>query len=539
MLENKPATVSDATTPSALEPAATARSVGPVATTESFAGAHFWARAGYWIIPSLAGSLVAVPIAAAGWTMVLSHQPLGAQHAWYLICLIPAALLILASWVRFEKPEGVPITATDAPDLFLLIEQLRAYLGAPAFSTVYLTDTFTAHCIQRPSRGLLGGFRNEIVIGLPLLQSVSKAEAAVLIAHELAYLSGRQGTAVTEIHRARVTWQQILERQPKQPILLRLPFAMATGYYARCFLALSAKAERSAVLAADRLAAEIAGLSNAGSALQRLSIAEAFLEQYWLRIADEPVTTPEPTLKPHREMADFLPRMTEWENAINVLEAALAKSTSPDPSHPTLAERLDALGITPELPAPVTQPAAQLLEPSLSRVLDRFDAAWHAVAAPAWQSAYAKLSPDTRRLLDLDALAAVHPLELAPAIERARLAYFAGGLAAARGRYADLIEWFPEDARAALAAGLAMIDGGDPDGAECLRQALELAPKTDWIKVNAEDWFAVGEALLAARQDLGIDCLEQAIRIDPTRTDMAAYLVDRYFDEATGTANAA
>ena len=102
---------------------------------------------------------------------------------------------------------------------------MRVYLGAPALDGVYLSDDFGARCIQRPSRGLLGGLRSDIVIGVPLLQSVSKAEAAVLIAHELAYLSDRQGKVAAEIHRARITWQQMLARQPRQPFYLRAPFA--------------------------------------------------------------------------------------------------------------------------------------------------------------------------------------------------------------------------------------------------------------------------------------------------------------------------
>ena len=44
---------------------------------------------------------------------------------------------------------------------------------------------------------------------------------------------------------------------------------------------------------------------------------------------------------------------------------------------------------------------------------------------------------------------------------------------------------------------------------------------------------------MAARDDLGIDCLEQAIRIDPSRTDMASFLVDRYLDASVGDTAAA
>ena len=511
----------------------------PASALAGLARAQRWARLGYGLVPAVAGVLVAVPVAAVCWTTLLRHQPLSAFHAWFLICLIPAALLILAGWVRFEKPAGLPIESAEAPELFALIEQVRSYVGAPPIDAVYLSDSFTARCVQRPRRGLFGGYRNEIVIGLPLLQSVTKAEAAAILAHELGHLTGRHGKMAADIHRARVTWQQILERQPSQPVYLRAPFALITGGFARKFLSLSAGVEREAVFAADAIAAEIAGLANAGSALQRLSIAEEFLAEYWWRVAQEPVTTPEPELHPHREMADFLPRMTDWERAADVLAAALVQSGNPDPAHPTLAERLGRLELAPELPQPIRTSAAALLGPALSETIEHFDAAWRDRTAPAWRAAYDKLSPESRRLLDLDALAAAQALDLAPAIERARLAYFAGGLEAARGRYADLIEWHPEDGRAVLAAGIAMIDGGEADGVECLRQALALAPSTDWTKANAEDWFAVGEALLRAEDDLGIDCLEQAIRIDPARADMAAFLVDRYLDATSGAANAA
>jgi len=210
------------------------------------ARANRWARLGYGLVPAVAGVLVAVPVAAVCWTMLLRHQPLSAFHAWFLICLIPAALLILAGWVRFEKPGGLPIEPAGAPELFALIEQVRSYLGAPAIDAVYLSESFTARCVQRPRRGLFGGYRNEIVIGLPLLQSVTKAEAAALLAHELGHLTGRHGEMAADVHRARVTWQHILERQPGQPFYLRAPFGLVTSRFARKFLALSANVEREA-----------------------------------------------------------------------------------------------------------------------------------------------------------------------------------------------------------------------------------------------------------------------------------------------------
>lgn len=523
----------------ALTAAATPAPAAVDPVSNDLARAFTWAKLGYMLVPAIAGTLVAIPMAVIVWTTVVRHQPMGAYHAWFVLCLIPAALLILAGWVRFEKPSGLPVGASEAPELFALIEQVRSYLRAPNINAVYLTDTFGVQALQRPSHGLFGGYRNEIVIGLPLLQSVSKAEAAVLIAHELGHLSGRRDIKAAVVHRARNTWMHILARLPGQPLYLRFPFALLAHWFGPKFLALSAAQERVAEFAADGLAAEIAGAAVVGSALQRLSIAEAFLAEYWRRFAEEPVTTPEPLLAPHREMANFLPRMTEWELAPDVLEVALTRASAADPAHPVLAERLAALGVYPRIPEPVTQSAAALLGAFLNTALDRFDTAWRVAAAPAWRQAFASIPPDTRRLMDLDAQAEAQPLDFAPAFERARLAYFAGGLKEAQGRYEEALSWHSEDGRAWLMAGIAMVDGGSPEGAACLREALQLAPRTDWAKPHAEDWFEVGEALLAAGDDLGIDCLEQAIRIDPARTDMASFLVDRYLDQSAGATAAA
>ena len=522
------------------EPVAVAAPAQPIPVKPAAShldAAYAKAMSGYRLVPLIAGALVALCLGALAGKFIIAGRAFGAPDALLLLPLVPAALLILASWVRFEEPDGRQLNSAEAPELFALIEKVRSFLKAPAIDAVYVTGTFDAKAVQRPSRGLMGGWRNEIVIGLPLLQSVSKAEAAVLIAHELGHISGRNGEKAAVVHRARLMWQHILERQERQPLVLRLVFAPLVKAFAPGFLAASAPAEREAEFAADAYAAEIAGNPAVASVLQRLAIAEAFLAEYWKRVAEEPVTTAEPNLKPHREMANFLPRMTEWEEAADVLEAELAKPGAP--AKPSLAERLEALKAQPDLPQPVTASAESLLGRSLGRELEALDAAWRKAAAPAWKAAWDKLSPDTKRLMELDALAGAHALDLAPAIERAKLAYFAAGMDEARTRYEELLIWHRADGRAHLAAGMAMLDAGSPDAVERLREAVALAPRTDWGKIYAEDWFGAGEALLEAGEDFGIDCLEQSIRIDPSRTDVASFMVDRYLDQSAMAASAA
>jgi len=465
--------------------------------------------------------------------VMLARANRWAQLGCVLTLPIAAASLIWPNGRGLPTPANLTLEASEAPELFALIQKVQTYLGTPVTDVVTLGDTSTVCCIPQ-------GRKNQLVLGLPLLLSASKAEMAALITHELAQLSTKLEPRAVRVHLARLSWRWVAEWVKQLPILARIPLEPLLGGFARRYIAISAGVEKAGIFAADRRSAEIAGLVNTGSAIKRLALTDCYLADFWRRIAEAPVTTVQPAGNPYLDLADELPRLTEWEKASGTLAEALAKSGSSDPAHPILSERLDALGLTPSLPGATTGSAAKLLGLALPRALDHFDAAWRTSVARTWSKAYDQLSPETRRLLELDALAKSRPLGLAPAIERAQLAHLATGLEAARGRFADLIEWHPNDGRAALAAGVALVRGSrQAEGTECLRHALALAPRTDWAKTNAEDWFAAGEALLTSNEDLGIDCLEQAMRIDPACADMAAFLVDQHFDGNSSAISAA
>jgi hypothetical protein len=384
--------------------------------------------------------------------------------------------------------------------------------------------------LQRPKRGLLGGFHNELRIGLPLLQSVSRDEAAALIAHELAHLSKGPDRRLAFVHRSRILWFGILQRTEMRKSLMAGPFRALARAYGPWFLRRSAVAGRMSELAADRMAANFTSKDSFARGVERLAIAQDFLNEYWFRVTEDLVSGAVPDIRPFREMADFLPRLTEWERAAEVLMRALAESSLDSETGPALLERLQALEVVPSMPDPVAEPAADLLGPARVSAIEDLDNEWLASIHLDWKQRLWALDPERCRLVDLDEQAAAGPLALTIALERAALACCKCGIEEARSRFADALNWHRGDGRAWLSAGLAMVDGGTDGGVECLRQALKLAPSTPWTQVHAEDWFEVGRVLLDGGEETGIDCLEQSIQIDPGRTDLAAYLVDTYFE---------
>ena len=73
-----------------------------------------------------------------------------------LLLLGAAGLLwisLRALWVRLDAPDGVQITALEAPELFEALERIRRKIKGPAIHRVTLNDEFNASIQQLPKYG--------------------------------------------------------------------------------------------------------------------------------------------------------------------------------------------------------------------------------------------------------------------------------------------------------------------------------------------------------------------------------------------------
>ena len=98
-----------------------------------------------------------------------------------------------AMWVSLDVPKGQRIANSEAPELFALIDKLRRSLGAPRFHHVLITDDFNAAVVQIPRLGLLGWYRNTLLIGLPLMKALNRQQLAAVLAHKFGHLAGGHG----------------------------------------------------------------------------------------------------------------------------------------------------------------------------------------------------------------------------------------------------------------------------------------------------------------------------------------------------------
>jgi Zn-dependent protease with chaperone function len=238
---------------------------------------------------------------------------------------------------RREPNRDQPLAAERHPKLQALVADVARRAGHPVPHELHLLPHANAYAARRGA--FLGRGRSMVGIGLPYLAWLDQPAVEAIIAHELGHhLSGdvRLGPWV---HRTRSLMGSALDHLEGSGFWLDLPFVG----YARAFLHYSLSVSRAQELAADAVSAKVAGAGAAARALvaadERSGVWEVYLQ-----------TEIVPMLE-----AGFLPQLLvgfrHFEAAVSENKRRresppqLPEKPSPYDTHPTLEERLSALGV--------------------------------------------------------------------------------------------------------------------------------------------------------------------------------------------------
>ncbi len=524
-----------------------------------------WARIAAFTMPVLILAVLALTATlAVSVVKTGGFLGLGGWTALGMVSLV-GAILINTVWLRTPRFDGFRVTKSSAPELFSLIAEAARELRCGKPESIVVTDTLAVRLHQTPRFGLLGGSAGMLEIGLPAIQTYSRTELAVFIAQELARFGAGRNRSERLIERMADLWAGAM-RPAARPSLPIDFIAGAFGAWIAPRLNAAARPARAAgVLLGDQASADLVSPAETALALQRKAIAVAFLDEYWHRLAEEPITTPTPSFLPYREMADFMPRIGEWEQCEAALRLALVNRPMAAGAEPSLAQRLKALGMRPAMPTQVFDPATELLGTAYDAAITRFDQQWQKANAKAWAKAYAEqeqgmaapsalgygsfsavpLAAEYAAAISAEASGSDFATECAPtvlpdstsmpsiedALELARGAEIDDGFDAARDHYVNACEWYPDNGRIWLNYAAALVRAQSEDALECIEHTLGLTETTQWESDDGQFWFDIGKVMLEQGEPGGIVCLEQAIAIDSALTDEAMLLADGFADQ--------
>lgn len=301
--------------------------------------------------PCALAVLVAVALVATAVALSVTGHTGAALGCWAVVAGLAVAAGVVAVRLRRAKPEpdGIPLGEETQPSLWSEVRALAQAAQTRAPDEIRLVAEPRVRLVEDTRRlGLAGGARR-LLLGVPLLEGLTRDQMRGVVAHELFHLSTGDGATTARVHRA----QTMLARLVADERLGRLRAPLRR--YARGFAAVARPllAEREA--GADRMAAQVAGPETAAAALRELPV----LRTAWGDYLEQYVAIGAPFgIRPTRLFDGFASMLADprRRRRLNPVRIDLPEPPrKPYDAHATLAERIDALAaLAPSGAAPVS-----------------------------------------------------------------------------------------------------------------------------------------------------------------------------------------
>jgi Zn-dependent protease with chaperone function len=398
---------------------------------------------------------------------------------------------IRACFVRIPPPEGLTLGRTEGRALYEFVDAVRRAVVAPPIDGIVISSDFSATAAAH-SPAWRFRKRRTLVLGLPVLTTLSTQELRAVVAHELAHFSSAHDPFGAWVYRTRRGWLALraaLEERRAAPIYV---YWLLAWYVPRLDEA-AAEVARRHELTADGVAAAVSGTRATADALVVFEAGARFeLFTYWPAVEASHRTAAEPP-RPYSQMLTWSARIT----SADALDALLVLDDERPLTHPSLRERLDRLQEVASVPpAPARSAGEEILGEELARLAARFDADWMARHGEAWTRERAAVA---ERQATLDRLTALESPTADDLFARATLVEDLGGAAAALPIYQRAAG--RGHTAAGLAAGRLLLDRMDAAGIALVETAMSsdetLVP--DGCRLLADHYRATHQWLAARK----------------------------------------
>lgn len=403
-------------------------------------------------------------VCLAGW-LIVSVRASAASIKLALFAGIPAFAIVRSLFFKTPPHSGVRPAPEKNPKLREAIDGLVGQVGAPRVGDLVLDMQMNAFASQQPAWGLVGPPTHVVGLGLPLLLAMDRQQAESILAHELGHIAGGHTRLGARLYRTTRAWWEFVERVEDGGVV-----SWAAGGFFKWYMprldamgfALRRIEEYEADAAALRARNRAAGIS-----LVRLHLVDEVHDRFWRTIYSQISNQKEPPTDIFRRLGEKLKEEVDRDLAVAALKRALEQKTSYDDTHPSLTERLRAMGLISDPPTdeqieelameaarPPVESAAESLFGDLGAVFKEVDELWRETVAEAWGQRH-----DTAMSLETESQGET-PEALAAAAHRAYLIDPESSIPI----YERLLEVQPDHATANFMLGTYRVSKGDMSG---------------------------------------------------------------------------
>lgn len=307
------------------------------------------------------------------------------QNDW-INAAIQLTLIVIGgtfSWaifkLQFPLPTGLEITKEKFPRFVNFIEELRDEFAKPKIDRIIISEKYELHVIKTPKSGMPFIQTNTLIIGLPVLQTMSPLYFRALLARRIGQLSTKHTPATTRLYFSNDFWTQFSTSCKNS----KNHFAKALGYFFKLYSPVYKKILMPLLqeeeLEADRYGLDLINDNDMNECLVYEEVVTRFLKnKFWPKIYHMAKRSKTPEFTPYSQITKVIKSGITDKEISEAIQAALKVDINNPAPMPSLTKRLNHLGhIKPLPPKRLTTTAAEYyLGNTLEKVIQLFDKRW-------------------------------------------------------------------------------------------------------------------------------------------------------------------
>lgn len=402
----------------------------------------------------------------------------------YLIKIgIPATIVIVAvlrgflgaMFSKIPEPYGLDITKENAPGFYSIIEDICEKSGCPTIHNIKFDFDSNAYISERPSFGLIGAYKRYLVIGLPLLTTLTEEEIKAVIAHECGHLSKSHSKDSVKIYRAKLIWGKIreeLKKTDKDRIFLIRIFMQR---YIPALNDIMFKISKEHEYQADRIAASVVNSKSIGSSLLKMNIYDLHLKYtLWDKIYNLNMKEKNPPKDLFSQMEKSVNEPIDEELIQSITEELLSYPSLPSSTHPSISERMEALNAdTPKFNPTKESALRQIFKEQADGIISALSEEWKEEIKYSWKEYYKSTKEEEQRLLTLNEKHNTNTLLDKEVFERAYLIESIEGTEKALLTFEEIKKSKSNEIYANYHIGRLMLKQDNKEGLEILEKVME------------------------------------------------------------------
>jgi len=398
-----------------------------------------------------------------------------------IFILSEIAIASFCGWISFllyqmklTKPAGRPITNDEAPQLIQLINDLQHEHTTINIHAIKMTNKFEIDIIRTPINGYPLLFTNTLLIGLPLMQSLSAEQFKAALLREFAHIQKRLKRPTSWFYFLRQTWCQYRITHQSSWKFPHAVMRIFFSWYAPVYKMFSQGAVRKEKLYADIFTLRTIDKITLVEMISISGISQYYLENhYWPHLYSKAYKHKTPPYLPYASIEQNIQSRLDNEISQSWIDQAMNKKTQ-FTSEPDLRQRLANLELKRILlPAPVMQSAASYyLGDALNVITLQMDKVWLMTHKFDWQQKYKIGQQEQKELAEFGSqilsgsIADIHAWEYILLVKK----YIEDKDQIPLLKH--LLKINTQDARIRFDIGRTLINHLDPDGISTLESAM-------------------------------------------------------------------